>query len=218
METKGRNYYPAVEDALRLYMKTFGKSESDLARELGVTQGAVNQSLRSGFGKSSAKRWAETFGFNVAFLTTGQGQLMSDPEPVLSAGEHGVPLIPILAAAGHLTDFSDAISEYDCEKITSPVRGVEIAVPVYGESMTPEFPSGSIVFVKRINERAFIEWGKPYIIDTVNGSIIKYLAPGETPESIKCISSNPDPMYAPFEVAMEDVLGIYRVVMCMSMK
>ena len=217
METNGRNYFPAVEDALRLYMRTYGKSESDLAGELGVTQGAINQTLRRGFGKNSARKWADTFGFNFSFLTTGQGQLMAEGRLEREPSE-GVPLLPVFAQGGSLIDFSDSISSHNCERIVSPISGAELAVPIYGDSMAPEFPNGAIVFLKRIDESAFIEWGKPHVVDTVNGSIIKFLAPGSDRDHIKCISANPDPMYAPFEVAREDVLGVYRVLLCMSMK
>ena len=29
---------------------------------------------------------------------------------------------------------------------------------------------------------------------------------------------NPDPVYAPFEVALADVFGMYKVMLCMSIK
>lgn len=131
-------------------------------------------------------------------------------------GYVSVPLIPVMAQAGHLSDFSNAVGELDCDKIVSPVKGVDLAIPVYGDSMAPEYPNGSIVFVKKNND-AFIEWGKAYVLDTVNGSVIKYLAPGDEGK-VRCISCNQSPMYAPFEVSMEDILGVYRVVLCMSMK
>ena len=131
-------------------------------------------------------------------------------------GYESVPLIPVMAQAGHLADFSNAVGELDCDRIVSPVKGVDLAIPVYGDSMSPEYPNGSIVFVKK-NHDAFIEWGKAYVLDTVNGTVIKYLSPGEEGK-VKCISCNPAPMYAPFEVSMEDIIGVYRVVLCMAMK
>ena len=209
-------YIPAVESAIRLYMKANALSAADLAERLNITQSGVNLTLKRGFGKN-AKKWADTFGFNVAFLTTGEGQLMNATEQRQNYDEREIPLLPIFAQAGHLVDFSDAIRDYDCERIIPPVSGAEFAVTVYGSSMEPEFPSGAICLCKRINARAFIEWGKTYILDTCNGTLLKYLAPGSEGK-IKCISANPDPMYAPFEVSMEDVLGVYRVLMCMAMK
>lgn len=212
---KTTTYYPAVEDAIKMYLSSTGQSMSDLAEALGVSSQAVSIIIKRGFGASSAKRWAELFGFNKVFLMTGQGSLTNENQ---IQDITTVPLIPILAQAGHLSDFADAVKEYDCERITTPIRGAEVAIPIYGESMTPEYPNGSIVFVKRIDESSYIEWGKTYILDTVNGSIIKYLAPSEKEGYVKCISANPDPKYAPFEIPLQDVKAIFKVIMCMSMK
>ena len=62
-----------------------------------------------------------------------------------------------------------------------------------------------------------LQWGQAFILDTKEGPLLKYLAPGTDEEHIKCISANHDPKYAPFEVSKDDILGIYRVVMCMKM-
>lgn len=135
-----------------------------------------------------------------------------------TAEPNTVPLLPIFAQAGSLTGWSEGIEEVKCERVISPVNDVDMAVHIYGESMYPDIPNGSVVYVRRINPRAFVEWGRAYILDTVNGPLLKYLTPGADEEHIRCVSANHDPMYAPFEVLKEDILGIYRVVMCMSMK
>ena len=212
-------YIPAVESAIKLYLKSNGLTMQDMADRLGVSQQAVSGAIRRGIGVNTAKRWAEAFGFSVEFLTTGSGQLMDgDPTTILQQEPHSVPLLPIFAQAGSLTGWSEGVKEAECERVISPVKDVDMAVHIYGESMYPDIQNGSVVYVRRINPRAFIEWGRAYILDTVNGPLLKYLTPGSDEEHIKCVSANHDPMYAPFEVAKEDVLGIYRVVMCMSMK
>ena len=211
-------YIPAVEDAIKIYIKTKGISMQEMGEQLGVSPQAISFILKRGFTGKTALKWERTFGFNREFLQTGQGQLMKEVEERPSYSDNSVPLIPVFAQAGHLVDFADSVTEYECERIISPVAGAEVAIPVYGESMYPEFPDGSIVFVKRINERSFIEWGKTYVVDTVNGSIIKYLAPSDKDGYIRCISANPDPRYAPFDVPCEDIKAIFKVVMCMAMK
>ena len=127
-----------------------------------------------------------------------------------------VPLLPIFAQAGSLTGWSEGIEEVKCERVISPVNDVDMAVHIYGESMYPDIPNGSVCYVKRV--KSVIEWGRAFILDTVDGPLLKYLTPGSDDEHIRCVSANHDPRYAPFEVAKEDILGIYRVVMCMSMK
>lgn len=128
-----------------------------------------------------------------------------------------VPLMPISAKGGTLDEFSRGILENDCEKVLSPIKGADFAITVCGDSMSPDYPSGCHILIKKIEERAFIDWGKVFVLDTVNGTIIKKLMPvADDPSKIRCISINPE--YPPYEISLEYVRGIYRVLMCMSLK
>ena len=71
-----------------------------------------------------------------------------------------VPLLPIFAQAGSLSGWSEGIEEVKCERVISPVNDVDMAVHIYGESMSPDIQNGSVVYVRRINPRAFIEWAR----------------------------------------------------------
>ena len=129
-----------------------------------------------------------------------------------------VRLLPLYAHGGSLNDFTVSVKDSDCEKVLSPVKGADFAIQVQGDSMAPEYPSGSMILIKKINESAFIEWGKVYVLDTENGSVVKKVVPSDKDGFIRCVSINPDPSYAPFDVPLSSVYGIYRVLMCMSMK
>lgn len=129
-----------------------------------------------------------------------------------------VPLLPVSALGGTLSDFSMQVMNADCEKIISPIKGVDFAITVAGDSMAPEYPSGSKIFIKKINEKAFLEWGKVYVLDTVNGTVIKEVRKGNDDTELECVSINPDPKFQPFTVKLADIYGIYRVLMCMAMK
>jgi hypothetical protein len=41
--------------------------------------------------------------------------------------------------------------------------------------------------------------------------------PGSDDEHVRCLSANKEPRFAPYEVLKTDILGMYRVVMCMKM-
>ena len=219
MKTYEVTYYPAVEDAIRLYMRANGYREQDLADRLGISQSGVNFVLRRGFGKNAARKWGDAFGFDPVVLLTGEGQLMAQAAVQDAPGPVSVPLVPLAAMAGSLSDYEGSADMRDCELIMSPVKDVTMAVPVSGDSMSPEFPNGSVVLVKRINERAFIEWGRTYVLDTVNGVVIKNLVPSERGnEWVRCMSINEAPQFAPFDVSLQDVRAVYRVVMSLSRK
>lgn len=129
-----------------------------------------------------------------------------------------IPLLPISAQGGTFNDFVLSIKKQDCEKIISPILDADFAIPVSGDSMLPEYPSGSKALVKKINREAFIEWGCVYVLDTCNGIIIKQIVPSDKEGYIKCVSLNPNPKFAPFDVATDNIFGMYRVMMCLSPK
>lgn len=129
-----------------------------------------------------------------------------------------VLLLPISAQAGSLNDFIVSVKGSDCERVVSPIKGADFAMTVSGDSMAPEYPSGSQILIKKINENAFIDWGKVYVLDTCNGSVIKTLVPSDKEGYVRCLSINEDPKYAPFDVPTTEIYGFYRVLLCMSVK
>lgn len=127
-----------------------------------------------------------------------------------------VPLLPVAAAAGSLDGFAASVRLQDCEKVASPIKGVDFVMPVVGDSMEPEYPSGAMLFIKKVNEKLFLEWGKVYVLDTENGSVVKKLMPTEKEGVVECISLNPK--YPPFKVDLSCAYGVYRVLLCMMRK
>lgn len=129
-------------------------------------------------------------------------------------------LLPMSAMGGTLTGFAaPGAMLQNCEAIISPIEDVDFAITVYGDSMAPEYPSGSRILIKKINPNIFIDWGKTYVLDTANGVIVKELHQCKGKEGyVKCHSVNPDPKFSDFDVPLSEVYGVYRVLMCMSAK
>lgn len=211
---------------LKGFLASKGLTQAKVAGVIGVTQPTV-ASLLSGkrkFGSVSAKAWSEAFGLSAEWLMYGTGSMLNSPEQTVEEsvpavpGNHWTYQLPLSAKAGRLDEFVESVALRQCEQIVSPIGGVDFAIPVDGVSMEPDLPNGSLLFVKRINEAAFIEWGKAYLLSTCNGSVVKTLVPSENPECVRCVSSNPDPIYAPFDVRRCDIYAIYKVLACMSRK
>lgn len=143
-------------------------------------------------------------------------EYLSEDGRALPAPADSILVIPTGARAGTIADFCEAVHEYDCERIVSPVKGADFAMQVAGDSMSPEYPSGSQIIVKRINEEAFVEWGKVYVLDTENGPIVKVVRRTNEPDVIECVSLNP--AYQPFTVKTSFIRGWYRVIMVLALK
>lgn len=161
--------------------------------------------------------------FNLDWLLTGEGEMLANNTKEIfnhsdTCNSHIVPLLPLSAIGGSLNDFTMSVRKFECEQIVSPIEGVDFGITVSGESMSPEYPSGSKVLIQKINEKAFIDWGRAYVLDTCNGVVIKKLFPTDDkdPSKVKCVSVNP--AYPPFEVSLKDVYGVYRVLMSLALK
>lgn len=127
-----------------------------------------------------------------------------------------IPVLPTDARAGTLAEFSESVEAYNCERMVSPIRGADFAMQVTGDSMSPEYPSGSVIICKKINEKAFIEWGKVFVLDTPNGAVIKSVRKTDDDNEVECVSLNP--AYQPFRINTEYINGWYRVLMVLSLK
>ena len=128
-------------------------------------------------------------------------------------------LVPMAAMGGGLIGFEEeGIRREDCERVISPIAGADWAIPVYGDSMEPEYPNGSRVFVRQINPGDFIAWGNVFVLDTTNGLIIKVVIESERKDCVRCVSLNPSGRYQPFDVPKRSIRAMYRVMACVSAK
>lgn len=215
-----------VKERTIQFIKYKGISMKSFEELCGLSTGYVT-SMRKGYGSEKLNNVLIAFpDLNRDWLLYGEGDMLkSGIERSVKDGsgnedieiEH-VRLLPLFAHGGSLSDFTVSVKDSDCEKVVSPVKGADFAIQVTGDSMAPEYPSGSVILIKKINESAFIEWGKAYVLDTENGSVVKKVVPSDKEGCIRCVSINPDPSFAPFDVPLSSVFGIYRVLMCMSMK
>lgn len=194
-----------------------GLSVAQLQKKLGVSN-AYAQNTKSPSAKVLAALREQFPQVNADWLKTGEGEMM--PAHVFAAGKDDavyVPLLPISVQGGSPTDFEAQVHEYECEMVVSPIKDASHASTITGDSMAPEYPSGCKILVKRINEAAFIEWGRTYELDTVNGPVVKNVFPCKEDDSrIVCRSINPD--FDDFTIAKEDIRAWYRVLMLMSLK
>ena len=169
---------------------------------------------------------------NLDWLLTGQGEMLKQQNCAPNEGENnhqkvipikdnlktadGIPLIPIDAMAGALSnDFT--VFEYECERYVVPAfKGADFLIPVKGFSMFPNFNSGDIVACKRVPmSDLFFQWNKVYVIDTNQGALIKRIKPGSNPDHVLIVSDNDkfDPFELPYSAiyTVALVIGVIRL-------
>lgn len=187
-----------TKDRLLEFLRYKGLGQQKFEISIGMSNGWANK-VGDSIRENTLKKISEVYPeLNIAWLKSGVGIMLNNGESeetlYTPKEEHPkernqkdateetakmVLLLPVSAQGGSLNDFVVSVKESDCEKVVSPIRGVDFAMTVSGDSMSPEYPNGSRIFIKRINERAFIEWGKVYVLDTCNGTVIKILVPAE---------------------------------------
>lgn len=161
---------------------------------------------------------------NPVWLLAGEGEMLKKSASLIPQ-ENDVPdrfvsyLVPMAAMGGSLIGFDEeGVNKNQCEKVISPIADIDWVVPVCGDSMEPEYPNGSRVYVHKINPYDFIPWGSVFVLDTTNGLILKMVMESEKEGYIKCVSLNPSGRYTPFEVPMHAIRAMYRVMLCVSVK
>ena len=163
-----------------------------------------------------AKLAAKLPDINYDWLLMGRGEMSratSSQSESSAICKEGTPLLPVEAWGGSLDGSSIAVLAEQCKKYNVPISNIDFLIPIAGDSMMPDYCPGDIVAIKKINERAFIEWGKVYVLDTCNGVVIKEIQPSEEEGRIVCISRNNPDKYRPFEVSLspEEFYGMYAV-------
>ena len=214
----------SVQERLLQFIEHKGMSKLSFSKSIGRSVSYVTNIVTS-IGPSSKQIIGEKYPeLNMEWLITGQGEMLinnesrtrEEFEPIIVSPQTIVPLVPISAQAGRLDGFSEGVLEANCEQIISPIANAELAISISGDSMSPEYTSGTKVLVKKINDKAFIDWGRTYVLDTCNGAVVKNIYPSENNECIRCVSVNPN--YPPFDIHKSDIYGWYLVLMSLSLK
>lgn len=147
------------------------------------------------------------------WLLTGTGDMLVDAQEKATEGtldqkEDSLPLVPISAIGGALSETDGQWMEYDAERYIIPAfRKSDFLIRVEGDSMEPKYCRGDIVACKRVplNDLWF-QWGKVYVIDTRQGALIKYIQPCDNDEYITLVSENSH--YKPFQLHRSELNGI----------
>lgn len=213
------------------YMKYKGLNDNRVTLDCGLSQGLLGQARtgKSDLGNATVNKILKIYqDLNRVWLLTGEGNMLMDDHIVPQADDSAdnptsdlyyTYLIPMSAMAGSLVGFdADGVRFNDCERIVSPIAGVDFAISIHGDSMMPEFPSGSRVLIKRIDPTIYIDWGNVFVLDTTNGIILKEVQPSPKEGLLTCHSLNPNGRYKDFDVPMCEIRAMYKVLACVSLR
>lgn len=155
---------------------------------------------------------------NPDWLLSGRGKMLkedlSEMSSISTYGDNDEvetrPRVPLDAVAGSLSIITQSISEAECERypVISRFPSYDFTMLVKGDSMEPEFHSGDEIACRFIEKPSFIQWGRPHVLDTYQGVVLKRIY--NRPGAILCKSNNNN--YDDFEVPKDDIYRIALVV------
>lgn len=184
--------------------KKLGLTQPELAKKLGVS---VNTIVNYENGRKIPES-------KISILKLVLDTPLNKQESEISSPEiKTVPLIPLYGAksvkedAAGMTDIGDLLRDSKC------------AMRIYGDSMAPNFPSGSIVGLTEVTD-GVISPGDVYVIETIDNRYVKRIY--EAGDGLECYSDNIRKFidgprkgkyqYETFIIPKESVVKMYRVV------
>ena len=196
---------------------------STLESEIGVSNGAISKSINKNgeitplIKEKVSQKYQN---INKNWLETGKGEIFTNAEhpekPVKK-----IPMIGEAAAGGDMQmAYSDTANDVQYIDVGDLLRDSEAAFTVYGNSMTPNYPSGCVLGVKR-NYDGFIQPGETYLLETKSNRVFKRLYLTKDKKAYKCKSDNEmqydsgemqgEYYYPMFEIPLSDVIRLYDV-------
>lgn len=208
-------------DRLSDFMQYKGINDNQMTVAAGLSVGLLGKAKSGGKGMSSSNIEKILLAYpelSPTWLLTGGGEMLQDgalARESINSDMHierieTRPRIPLEAAAGSLSIITQSVSEYDCESfpVISRFPKYDFTIMVKGDSMEPEFCSGDEIACRFIERPSFIQWGRPHVLDTNQGVILKKIY--NRPNSILCKSINKE--YDDFEVPKDGVFHVALVV------
>ena len=205
------------------YISAKGLKPTRLEKEIGLSNGYLRTQERrdADLGEGVLLKILDyCLDLNPIWVLTGKGNMLNtsaqqiiahEEIPIAYKSKEGIPLIPIDAMAGALTENSQAVMEYECEHYVIPMfKGAEFLIPVKGDSMQPKYYSGDIVACKRLPLDTFFQWNLTYVIESEQGVLIKRVKQGVDENHIILVSDNPE--YDPFPLEKAKIYSLSLVI------
>lgn len=214
-----------VVERIRLFLKENSIATSAFEKSIGVSNGYIRL-LKNSPKPNVMERIFEAYPqLSRAWLMAGVGDMYNgngemlqtaaatatEPAMIPTDDGSGIPLITAEAMAGSLVG-ETFVYPHECPRFVVPsFDKPSFLIPVCGDSMEPMFHTGDLVACRIVPlSSIFFQWGKPYVINTQQGALIKRVQPGDTDDTITLISDNE--RYLPFYIPKSEICQIAIIV------
>jgi phage repressor protein C with HTH and peptisase S24 domain len=195
-------------------MKALGLDQQEFARRLGVSPQQVTNYKSRSISRGAIRNIEKAFpNVNPNWLLGTETNMFRDSNKkenpyFIETKEGQIPLIPINAIGVALSYADYSYKNYDVSWYKIPsFRKSDFMIRVEGDSMEPKFLRGDIVACNQIPlTDLWFQWGKVYLVNTIQGALIKHIEKGSDDDHILLVSDNPS--YKPFEISKKELKGV----------
>lgn len=216
-----------------LFAETLGISKREFYNKIGVSRGTLES--KTGITEDVVAKFIASYPeVNIEWLIKGEGEMKSSsftkesspssessaenfvfPEgaiPISKVKMKALPLIPYEAAAGILKGGVEGVRLEDCEHVLVPFfTDADFLITISGDSMQPSFNSGDLAACKFTPAfDFFFQWGKPYIVATEEGILLKRIYDDKGNGLVSLVSDNE--RYPPIPFPREQIYQVARVL------
>ncbi|KAF0195268.1 MAG: helix-turn-helix domain-containing protein [Bacteroidetes bacterium] len=137
----------------------------------------------------------------------GKSQTGNEAESKKESSCKEIPYYDIEVSAGPISFYQD-YPELPHTALEIPfVSDVDLAMPVYGDSMYPRIKSGDIVLLKKITDPDIILFGEVYLVITNDYRTLKYVRKHEDDSKIILVSENEK--FDPVTIRKDSILHLF---------
>ncbi|QXU42172.1 XRE family transcriptional regulator [Pedobacter sp. D749] len=190
------------------------KTQKDFAAALNIQQGSLSDILRERVNVSNAikDKLEMKFDVNLTWLEDGIGEPFFKKKRAVGESKEGVPYFDM-----SLSDAKDRIvEEQRAEYLVNylPFNDCTAYLPVYGDSMYPQYAAGEIIAIKEITNYEILQWGEAYVVMTDEDSnslrTIKLIFQHTDDTKLILRSSNPN-FKGDTVVSKKNILALYII-------
>ena len=216
-------------EKLKNFFAERNMTQDDVANRLQVSRVRVNNLLngKRPFGGNVAMTWQDVFGINAVWLLSAgeQGEMMAtetinNEQPTMPTDDIiMIPVINLDVRGGLLPNAETDVEQYPVDLMpfsrTIATDG-DVVVPVYGDSMSPRYPSGSQILIRPLPRwREWLEFGQSYVLELSDWRrTIKIVRKGSSADLYRLECYNVD--YDTTEIPKSLIEHIWQVIMCVK--
>ena len=215
----------SVKERLLLVVDTLNLTNQKFEIECNLSNGYI-ANMRKGIGGTALERISNRYpNINKTWLLLGEGEMFNNINETSIKDKKRIPFYDNVATIGGVNELSadtDNGHSHVAEWIDAGDWFPEATAAIrhYGDSMV-EYPSGSILALKRVNDRRLIINGRNYVIETSEFRITKQLQ-DDGGDYIIAYSSNketyPDghQIHSPIRIPKDTIRHIDLVLGCVQ--